>query len=814
MITHDLRHALKALSRRPGLSLAVVMILALGIGSTTTIFSIASSVLLRKLPYRDGDRLVVIKAHEEDGSPTAASYLDVQSWRQQSRTLELISVNSNYQQLNLTGGDRAERVGVGFASASYFDLLGAGPALGRVFQPEDENRTSPVSVTVLSHNLWQRRFGGDPAIVGRAIQIQGLTFHVVGILPAGFRDVYQDIDVYLPVTAARLTHREGYVEDRMVRWLAVFARLRPGAGIEQAQQEMRSISQQLAVTFPKTNHGYVATVHPFRTYQFDFDRMRLSILTTLIGAAFVLLIGCTNVTNLLLVRAVERRKEVALRLALGGTRFRLIRQFVLEGAILCVAGAVLGVGAAFFAVGLLDKVGNFAYNLPDFLHFAVDLRALTAAVALSILISLLNGVIPARESLKVNLQEELQLEGKGHSHSAGTAFTRSVLVVSAVFFSVVLLTGAGLVIKSLQALMQSDPGFRVDHILSARFELPTTQYRANEPVYQLYKQVVDKARSLPDVGDAGLWAPGMLGSSIYLQFIVPEGHSPEAPGEQIRIYEHRITPDLLRKVGIKLLAGREFTEQDDARHPRIAVLSRSTAAALWPSQDPIGKRFWLGAPHSVWVQVVGVAADADQRGRLLPYHDFRRDVYFPLFQMRSRTTSILLLMRREGGKTREQLSQIMQTIAPDIPVYDVQTVQEQRRSEEAGVRLNAWLLIFFASSALVLAVIGIYSILIYTVRQQRFELGIRVALGADQSDILRHFVWKGVALLGSGLIAGLAGALGLAKGMSSILFDVNPHDPLVFVAVPCIIAVLALPAILRPAYRATRAAPSSLFRLR
>jgi predicted permease len=815
MFTYDLRHALRALVRRPGLSLAVLMILALGIGSTTTIFSITSSVLLSEIPYKAGDRLVVLRnSKENDSAVFPASYLDVDSWRRQSRTLESISASSSYQQLNLTGGDRAERVWTGFVSASYFDLLGVRTALGRGFQPAEENPTSPLAVTVLSHRLWKHRFGGDPAILGRGIQIQGLTFQVVGVLPEGFRDIYYpEVDLYVPVTMSRLTHREGYLDDRNLRWLDVFARRRPGVTLEQAQQEMNQISRQLAATFPASNQGYTASVRPLRTFQFDFDSMRVSIFTLLIGAVFVLLVGCANVTNLLLIRAVERRREVALRLALGIPRLRLIRHFILEGALLCLGGALLGIGAALFAVNLLDKLANTAYNLPAFLHFAVDLRALGAAVALSILISFLIGVVPARKSLRVNLQEELQAAGKGQTHSAGTALTRSFLVVSAIFFSVVLLIGAGLMIKSLRALIQSDPHFQVDHVLSARFELPTTQYQTDEPAYQLYRRMIEKARTLPDVEDAGLWAPGMLGSSLYIKFIVPEGRSLTAPEDQLRIYEHRVSPDILRKLGFTLLKGRGFTEQDDAKHPLVAVVSRSAAEAIWPSQDPIGKRFWVGPPQNVWAEVVGVAGDVDQRGRLFPDHDFRRDVYFPLLQMRCRTASILLRMRRNNNQARLQLSQLLQSIDPDIPVYDVKTLQERRHDEEAGARLNTLLLIFFAASALVLAVVGIYSILVYMVRQQSFEIGIRMALGADRSEILRHFALKGVTLLAIGLLAGLAFSLGLAKTMSTILFNVSPYDPLVFLTVPCVIALFSLPAILRPAARATRADPSSLFRL-
>lgn len=809
---NDLRQAVRALARRPGLSLAVLLILALGIGSTTTIFSITSSVLLSEVPYKEGDRLVALGSlMERDGGVFPISYLDVESWRERSRTLELLSVRSG-SELNLTGGDLAERIEVGFVSSSYFDLLGWRPLHGRTFLPEDENPVSPPAVTVLSQGLWKRRFGGDPAVVGRDVQLHGLSFRVVGILPE-VPEIYEDVDLYVPVTVSRLTHREGYVEDRALRWMQGFARLRPGVTIEQARQEMLAVSRELGATFPDTNQGWGVSIQPLRTQALDVERMRLSILTLLIGALFVLLVGCANVTNLLLIRAVERRKEVALRLALGITRLRLVRHFILEGALLCLGGALLGIGLAFFAVRLLGRLGGFAYELPAFIQLAVDLRALAAAVVLSLLISLLIGVIPARKSLQVDLREELQSEGKGHSHSAGTAFTRSFLVVSAVFFSVVLLVGAGLMIKSLASLMESDPGFRVDRVLSARFELPTTRYTTDEPAFLLYRRLLEEARTLSGVEAAGVWGPGMPGSSTFIKFLVPEGKSLEAQEDKVRVYEHRISPGLLGMMGIPLLAGRDFTERDDARQPLVAVVSRSAAEALWPSEDPMGRRFWVGPPHSAWAEVVGLAADVDQRGRLTPNAEFRRDVYFPLFQMRSRTNAIVLRLRGDTGPPAAELSRILRPVDPEVPVYDIKTLQERRREEEAGVRLNTFLLLFFAASALVLAVIGIYSILVYTVRQQSFEIGIRMALGADRSEIVRHFAWKGTALLAIGLAAGLVCALGLAKTMASILFNVSPYDPLVFLAVPCVIALFALPAILRPAYRATRVDPSSLFRL-
>jgi putative ABC transport system permease protein len=314
------------------------------------------------------------------------------------------------------------------------------------------------------------------------------------------------------------------------------------------------------------------------------------------------------------------------------------------------------------------------------------------------------------------------------------------------------------------------------------------------------------------VEEAGIWAAGMPGSSFFYMLIVPEGRSLEKADEKVRVYNHRVSPNLLQEMRITLLKGRYFTGQDDARHPLVSIVSRSAAEALWPSQDPIGKRFWVSSPKEGWAEVVGVVADVDQRGRVLLDHDFRCDVYFPLFQMRARTASLVLQTHGEAGPTGEQLNDLMRAIDPSIPVYDVKTLQERRREEETGMRLNAFLLIFFASSALLLAVIGIYSILAYTVRQQSFETGVRMAVGADQSDILRYFAWKGAALLGIGLIAGLTFALGVAKAMASILFNVNPHDPLVFILVPCFIALISLPAILQPAYRATRPDPSSLFR--
>ena len=810
---NDLRQALRALVRRPGLSLAILLILALGIGATTTIFSITSSVLLSEVPFKDADRLVALGTLvENDGGVFPVSYLDAESWRAASRTLELISLSSGTT-LNLTANDVPERIGVGFVSATYFDLLGWRPVLGRTLLPEDENPHSPPQVAVLTDGLWKRRFGGDPGIVGRDIRLHGLSFRVVGVLPE-IRDLYPDIDLYVPVTVSRLTHREGYTEDRALRWTQGYARLRPGVRLEEARQEMRGIARELEAAFPDTNSGCGVSIEPYRTQMFDVEHMRLSILTLLLGALFVLLVGCANVTNLLLVRAVERRKEVALRLALGITRLRLVRHFILEGALLCLGGALLGIGAAFFAVQFLARLGTTAYNLPGFIQFSVDLRALGVAVALSILVSLLIGVIPARKSLQVDLREELQSEGKGHSHAAGTAFTRSALVVSAVFFSVVLLIGAGLMIKSLATLMDDDPGFRTDHVLSARFELPTAKYgTTDEPSFLLYRRLIEELRTLSGVESAGVWGPGMPGFTTFIKYLVPEGKSLEAREDMVRVYEHRISPGLLATMGIRVLQGRDFTEQDDARKPLVAIVSRSAAEGLFPSQGPLGKRFWVGPPHSQWAEVVGVAEDVNQRGRLIGNADFRRDVYFPLFQMRSRTHAIVLHLREDVRPSAAELSRILQKIDPEIPVYDIKTLEERRRDEEAGVRLNTLLLIFFAASALVLAVIGIYAILVYTVRQQSFEIGIRMALGADRQEIVRHYVWKGAVLLAIGLAAGLACALGLAKTMASILFNVSPYDPLVFLAVPAVIALFALPAILSPAVRATRVDPSSLFRV-
>ncbi len=814
MLLYDVRHALRALGRRPGLSLAVLLILALGIGSTTTIFSVVSSALLARLPYRDGDRLVGVRMKvERDGSTFSSSWLDVESWRERSRTLEQLSTTSIGMQFNLSADNRAERVGAAFVSASYFDLLGVRALFGRTFDAADENRASPILVAVLRHGLWQRRFGGDPAIIGKAVRLQGLTLQVVGVLPRGFEDIYPDVDLYVPVTVARLAQRPGYVDDRAVRWLDVIARLRPGVTLAQAQTDMAGVCRQLALAFPASNKGYTLVVQPLRTLQFDFDSMRVSLLTLLIGSVLLLLVGCANVTNLLLIRAVERRKEVALRLALGVSQVRLVRLFILEGALLCAGGAALGVAAAFAAVSALSKFGAAAYNLPGFVHFSVDLRALAVAVALAILISLLIGVIPARKSMQVDLQEELQSLGKGHTASASTVFTRSLLGVSAIFFSVVLLIGTGLMIKSLLALIDSNPGFRVDGVLTARFELPPARYQTDEPVYQLYRRVIQQAKSLPDVADAGIWAPGMLGYGLYYQFIVPEGRPLDVPEEKFKVYEHRTSPGLLSSMGFALLRGRDFTAQDDAHTDRVAVLSRSAAGALWPAQDPLGKRFWLGPPHNRWVRVVGVVADVDQHGRIQADHDFKRDMYLPLLQVRSRTASILLRLRRDSAATRLALDQIMQPIDPDIPVFDVKTMVQLRREEEAGIRLNTFLLMFFAASALLLAIVGIYSVLLYTVRQQGFEIGIRMAVGADQPQILRHYVRQGLTLLALGVIAGLACALGLARAMESILFQVNPYDPLVFLTGACLIALFTLPAILRPAYKAARANPSALFRL-
>ncbi|MCP4654997.1 MAG: ABC transporter permease, partial [bacterium] len=759
----DLRSALRTLSQKPGLACIVVVILALGIGATTTIFSIVNSVLLSSLPYRDGDRLVTVRTVvETDGTPQSSSYQDILSWSEQSRFLEDVSAFDGLD-LNMTGGTEAERVRVNFVSASYFDLLGIHPFLGRNFLPADENSQDPPTMAILSYRLWRDRFGSDPDIIDQGLSLHDRSFTIVGVLPEDFVDISEG-DLYVPVTVAKLTARPGFIDDRRVRWLMSYAKLGPGVSLEQAQEEAKAIAARLAETYPTTNESMGISVRPMLAAEFNFDRMRLAIIIILVGAAFVLLIGCANVTNLLLLRMVERRKEIALRLAMGADHRRLARQSVLENLLLSLLGGGLGIIVSLFSVELIVNLTRNSNYLPEFITIGVDLRAFGAAVALSFVVGLIVSVIPVRKGLKVNLQEELQQEGKGQTGS-GKSLALRFLTISAVFFSVVLLVEAGLMLRSLRELMANDPGFQVKNVLTGRFELTSTRYPEEQDSFNVYRRLIDEARSLPGVEDAGIWGPSVLGYSFYYKMLTREGLPLDNPEHMVRACEHRISPGILTSMGITLLRGRDFTEQDDVNHPTVGIVSQSLAEAVWPEGDPLGKRFWTGPPQNLWVEVVGVARDVRQRGRLFVGHDFTRDVYFPILQIRARNSAIIMRTSGDPMRLKPAAARLMDAIDPDVPIFNILTFEERMREEEAwgGAHLNSALLGIFAAAALFLAITGLYTVLSYAVHQRHHEIGVRLSIGASKAEIFRQFMREGMFLLLIGLVAGIVAALVLSK---------------------------------------------------
>ena len=812
MLIHEFRQALRVFSQKPVLSLVVVLILSLGVGGTTTIFSIVSSALLEPLPYKDGEQLVVLMMRATlDDSPQTVSYLDALSWREQSTLIEEIAASSQGSQLNMTGGSEAERVGVGFISASYFDLLGVTPFMGRNFLPEEEDRLAANAVVILTYPLWRDRFGSDPQILNKSLRLHDHSYTVVGILPKDFQDIHEGLDLYVPVTMARITHRPGYVDDRRARWLTVFGRLASGVTLDQARQEMSSIVSRLAEDFPDSNHGYEASLRPLRTSQFNFEQMRLSIMILLVGATLILVIGCANVSNLLLLRAVGRRKEIALYLALGASSQRLTLRFLLESLVLSLTGGLLGIAASFFVLKLMIELADRSFNLPDFINIAVDGRALAAALGLSVVAGLTVGLIPALKGMKVSIQEELHQSGRSQAAS-GSSLALNLLTVSAIFFSVVPLVGAGLMLKSLRTLKTSTPGFTIENVLTARMELPSQRYPEEEMSFNVYRSVMEGTGSLPGVESSGIWAPGIPGYSYFYKTITPEGRPIESVEDKVRVFEHRISPGLLGDLGVAILKGRDFTEMDDASHPKVGIVSQSTAETLWPGQDAIGKRFWVGRPQEVWIEVVGIVNDMAQRGRLAPVSSFSRDVYFPLLQMRARNSTIILKSSGDLVSYIPKLRGIMQSIDPDVPVYDIQTMEERRSAEEQSTRLTAFLLTVFAAIAFFLAITGVYTVLAYTVRQRYHEIGVRMALGAERSQIFQRFLNKGMVMVFVGLAVGLLGAFMTSKVLASVLFGVDTNDPLIFATIAILVLVVAFFACVKPAQNAMKIDPSSLLR--
>ncbi|MFP5264639.1 MAG: ABC transporter permease [Blastocatellia bacterium] len=801
-LIQDLRYAMHMLRKSPALTLVAVTSLALGIGANTAIFSVVNAILLKSLPYNDPDRIVLvwgaIPADGKDRSQVSAT--DVADWRNQNTVFEEVTTYGNFRPI-MTGGGEPERVPGMQVGDGYFKVMKAEPMLGRVFTPE-EQEDGKDRVIILSYGLWQRRFGGDPDVVGKTVPLNARSYAVVGVMPADFRSLPSSLlgddsaEYYRPVA-------EGYdEEERASRHLRAIARLKPGVTLAQAQAEMNVIAGQLEQAHPSSNTGYGVRL---TTITEDVVGGLRQTLLLLFGAvAFVLLIACANVGNLLLSRSAARQKEIAIRAALGAARMRLVRQFLTESVLLSMLGGGLGLLLALWGTSLIESVG--AQVTPLLSGIEIDYKVLGFTAIISLLTGIAFGLAPALHISRPDLNETLKEGGRSSGAGSARASLRGALVVSEVAMALVLLICAGLLIKSVMRLRDVSPGFNPENILKMNVNLPGAKYPKPQTWVAFYDRIIGRIEALPGVESAGLTSVLPLSSNFDGRALAVEDR-PKPRGEEISVDLYIVTPGYLRTMSIPLMRGRALAEQDTENQPLVALVNETMAKELWPGEDPIGKRIKFPGSQrdsQPWRSVVGVVRDVKQYGldKKEPMQIYLPEAQYP--------TSFMTLVVRAASDPKSMMAAIKGEILaedPDQAVYDIATMEELLSDSISLRRFSMMLLIIFAALALALATVGIYGVISYSVTQRTREIGVRMALGAGRRDILKLVVGQGMRLILTGIAIGVGASLAITRVMASLLYGVSATDAATFISIPVILAGVALGACFVPARRATRVDP-------
>jgi putative ABC transport system permease protein len=804
-LIQDFRYALRQLRKSPGFAAVAVITLALGIGFNTAIFSVVNAVLLRPLAFADASRLVRIwHVPPEKSFPgmttfpvSAANYLD---WERQTQVFDHMAIYS-YHGFTVTGGDKPEQLSAGAVSSGFFATLGVQPILGRVLSPE-EDQPGRSHVVVLSYRLWQEHFGGDPGIVGHDINLDGQPYLVAGVMPSNFQ---------FPDFAKMWTPMAWTDQERAVRGehhSIVIARLKPGVDLNQAQAEMNTISDRLQQQYPDDDKGWGAVVVPMQ--QDLVSDVRSALLVLLGAVAFVLLIACVNVANLALAKTFSRQKEIAIRTALGATSARILRQILTETVLLALSGGALGLAFAHFAVRFI--VAFLADKLPQSVEVGLDSKVLIFTAIISVVTGIVAGVLPAWRLTRRDVNEALK-QGLGRTDAdAGGHRTRSVLVVSEVALSLMLLIGAGLMIRSFQNLRNVNPGFDSRHVLTMSVVISRAKFLSPDQAISFFDRVLQRVRSLPGVESAAVIDNIPLTGGSH-QPIAIEGRPVVPMSEQPEVDVRLVSAGYMSALHIPTLRGRGLGDTDVAGRPAVVLVSESMARQFWPGEDPVGKRLTLTFFPEAIREVVGVVGDVklDSLDEIRP----SATLYFPLDQVsvpaaggwRSFPMTLVVRSRSGSGELASSVSNAVHEVDRGIPLVDISTMDELVENSLSQQRFNMLLLGAFAALALLLAAVGIYSVLSYSVKRSVREIGIRLALGAPVGEVLRMVVFEAMKPTLLGVAIGTAGALALGRVLSSLIFGVRPTDPVTFIAVAALLAAVALVASIVPAYRATKVDP-------
>ncbi len=799
----DLRYGARMLLKKPGFTLVAVLTLALGVGANTAIFTVVNAVLLRSLPFEHAEQLVRIGGANQQrnkrlGTLSPHDFYDI---RDRNTVFESIAAYDGWSP-SLTGTGEPERLAGGRVTTSFFNVLKVEPALGRAFLPQEEQRGNHL-VVILSYGLWQRRFGANPSIVGQSITLGGLSYNVIGVLPQGFDPPqfsnvgFEKPELWAPF-APDLSQwtRSGRSLDTAI------ARLKPGVSSEQAQAELMVIAQQLEQQYPDTNAG--ESLNVVSLHEQLVGKIRSALMIFLAAVGFVLLIACANVANLLLARAAARQKEIAIRTALGAGRWRVVRQLLTESVLLALLGGALGLLFAMWATDYLVTLGADA--LPHLGRIGLDLRVFGFTTLLTLLTGIAFGLAPALQFSKPDLNETLKESGRTSMSGRGSQRLRGLLVVSEIAISLLLLIGAGLLVKSFMRLQNVSPGFDPHNTLAMNVFLPGAKYPEDEQQRAFFDQAQERIKALPGVDAVGMVSNLPVSGGFDTVSFYAEGQAVPARENVPDVERYTINSDYFRAMGIPLKSGRSFGSEDRANSLPVAIISEETARRFWPGESPLGKRINtdIDDKESPWRTIVGVVGDVRHYALdISPTPQF----YLPHHQSSPQFMAVVV---RSSNRPENQIAAVREqiwAIDKDQPIFNIKTMERFVAESIAQRRFTMLLLGLFAGVALVLAIIGLYGVMAYTVTQRTHEIGIRMALGAQAGDVLKMVIRQGMALVLIGVGIGLAAAFILSRLISSFLYGVSATDPWTFVGVPLVLCAVAGLASYIPARRATKVDP-------